>query len=264
MHFFDRRYLMADVIDYRIHGDDMQLVEIELDPGEGVRAEAGAMMYMGEGIEMQTGADGGLFAGFKRMLTGESFFITTFLYRGAAKGTVAFGAPYPGKIIPLDLASVGGTFICQKDSFLCAARGIDIDIAFTKKLGAGLFGGEGFILQRLSGDGMAFIHAGGAIIKKQLAPGETLRVDTGCIVGFEPQVGYDIGFVGGFRNALFGGEGLFVATLRGPGCVYLQSLPFSRLADRILAASRSHQRDEHKGVGGIGGGILGNLLQGDR
>lgn len=254
---------MADVIDYTIIGDDMQLVEIELDPGEGVRAEAGAMMYMEDGIQMQTSADGGLFKGFKRMLTGESFFITTFLHTGRGKAKVAFGAPYPGKIIPVDLSSAGGTMLCQKDGFLCAARGIDIDIAFTKKLGAGLFGGEGFILQRLSGDGMAFIHAGGTIVEKNLEIGQSLRVDTGCLVAFQPSVNYDIQFVGGFKNALFGGEGLFLATLRGPGKVYLQSLPFSRLADRIISATRS-SKDESRGVGGIGGGILGNILNGDR
>ena len=163
---------MADVIDYKIIGDDMQLVEIELDPGEGVRAEAGAMTYMEQGIEMQTGADGGLFKGFKRMLTGESFFITTFMYNGRGKGHVAFGAPYPGKIIPLEIGQLGGQFLCQKDAFLCAAKGVDIEIAFTKKIGAGLFGGEGFILQRLEGDGLAFVHAGGTIVKKELASGE--------------------------------------------------------------------------------------------
>lgn len=254
---------MADVIDYTIIGDDMQLVEIELDPGEGVRAEAGAMMYMEDGIQMQTSADGGIFKGFKRMFTGESFFITTFLHTGRGKAKVAFGAPYPGKIIPVDLSSAGGTMLCQKDGFLCAAKGIDIDIAFTKKLGAGLFGGEGFILQRLSGDGMAFIHAGGTIVEKNLEIGQSLRVDTGCLVAFQPSVNYDIQFVGGFKNALFGGEGLFLATLRGPGKVYLQSLPFSRLADRIISATRA-PKDESRGVGGIGGGILGNILNGDR
>jgi uncharacterized protein (TIGR00266 family) len=255
---------MADVIDYRIHGDDMQLVEVELDPGEGVRAEAGAMMYMGEGIEIQTTTGGGIFQGFKRMLTGESFFITTFLNNGRGKQTVAFAAPYPGKIIPLDLGQLGGEFLCQKDAFLCAARGIEIGVAFTKKIGAGLFGGEGFILQRLEGDGLAFIHAGGTIIRRDLARGETLRVDTGCLVAFSPQVTYDIQFIGGFRNALFGGEGLFLARLTGPGTVYLQSLPFSRLADRIFAAASFQQRDERKGVAGLGGDLLGGLLQGDR
>ncbi len=254
---------MADVIDYEILGDDMQLVEIELDPGEGVRAEAGAMMYMGDGIQMQTSAEGGLFGGFKRMMTGESFFITTFLHTGMGKSRVAFGAPYPGKIIPLDLKKLGGTMLCQKDGFLCAAKGIDIDIAFTKKLGAGLFGGEGFILQKLTGDGLAFIHAGGTIVEKSLELGQTLRVDTGCLVALQPQVKYDIQFIGGFKNALFGGEGLFLATLSGPGTVYLQSLPFSRLADRIRAAV-GRNREESRGAGGIGGGILGDLLGGDR
>jgi uncharacterized protein (TIGR00266 family) len=255
---------MADVIDYTIHGDDMQLVEIELDRGEGIRAEAGAMMYMEEGIEMQTSTGGGLFKGFKRMITGESFFITTFLYSGSGKGHVAFGAPYPGKIIPLDLETVGGTYLCQKDAFLCAANGIDIDIAFTKRLGAGFFGGEGFILQRLQGNGLAFLHAGGTIVKKDLGPGETLRVDTGCLVAFAPSVDYDIQFIGGFKNALFGGEGIFLAKLTGPGTVFLQSLPFSRLADRVFAASRFQQRGEQRGVSGIGGDLLGGLLGGDR
>lgn len=255
---------MADVVDYKIFGDDMQIVEVELDPGEGVRAEAGAMMYMEQHIEMQTSTGGGVFSGFTRMLTGESFFITTFLFNGRGKGHVAFGAPYPGKIIPLELDRLGGGFLCQKDAFLCAARGVDIEIAFTKKIGAGLFGGEGFILQRLTGSGMAFIHAGGTIIQKTLGPGEHLRVDTGCLVAFAPSVQYDIQFVGGFKNALFGGEGMFLATLSGPGTVYLQSLPFSRLADRIFAASRFRQRGEQKGVGGIGGDILGGLLGGDR
>jgi len=253
---------MADVIDHKIFGDDMQLVEIELDSGEGVRAEAGAMMYMEDGIEMQTSTGGGLFKGFKRMITGESFFITTFLYNGPGKGHVAFGAPYPGKIIPLDISQLGGRFLVQKDGFLCAAKGIEIEVAFTKKIGAGLFGGEGFILQRLEGDGMAFVHAGGTIVPKELAPGEHLRVDTGCLVAFAPSVNYDIQFVGGFKNALFGGEGIFLASLTGPGLVYLQSLPFSRLADRILAASRS-TKGESRGVAGIGGDILGGILGGD-
>jgi len=254
---------MADAIDFKVHGDDMQLVEVELDPGEGVRAEVGAMMFMEAGIEMQTSTSGGLFKGFKRMITGESFFITTFLNQAGGKRHVAFGAPYPGKIIPLDLSAMGGTFLCQKDGFLCAAKGIEIEVAFTRKIGAGLFGGEGFILQRLTGDGMAFIHAGGTIIQRNLLPGQTLRVDTGCLVALAPSVNYDIQFIGGFRNALFGGEGLFLATLTGPGLVYLQSLPFSRLADRVLAATRS-QVGEKKGVAGIGGDILGGLLQGDR
>lgn len=254
---------MADIIDFKIFGDDMQTVEIELDPGEGVRAETGAMLYMEDGIEMQTSTGGGLFSGFKRMVTGESFFITTFLYNGSGKGHVAFGAPYPGKIIPIELSRFGGQFLCQKDAFLCAAAGIDIEVAFTKKLGAGLFGGEGFILQRLSGDGLAFIHAGGTIIERRLGAGERLRVDTGCLVAFENSVGYDIQFIGGFKNALFGGEGLFLANLTGPGTVYLQSLPFSRLADRITAAARAGNRGEKKGLTGIGGNILGGLISGD-
>jgi uncharacterized protein (TIGR00266 family) len=255
---------MADIIDYEIHGDDMQAVEIELDPGEGVRAEAGAMMFMEQGIEMQTSTEGGLFKGFKRMITGESFFITTFLNNASKKEHVTFGAPYPGKIIPLELDKLGGEFLCQKDAFLCAARGVEIEVAFTKKLGAGIFGGEGFILQKLVGDGMAFVHAGGTIIKKELTRGETLRVDTGCLVAFAKSVDYDIQFIGGFKNALFGGEGLFLARLSGPGTVYLQSLPFSRLADRILAAARFQNKGENKGVAGLGGNILGGLLQGDR
>ncbi len=261
--------MAAHEIDYKIYGDDMQMVEIELDPNESVRAEAGAMMYMGQGIEMDTnlGSSGGglgkaLFGGLKRALMGESFFITNFTHTGSGKGHVAFAAPYPGKIIPLELDQLGGEFICQKDSFLCAAKGIDIDIAFTKKLGAGFFGGEGFILQRLKGDGRAFIHAGGTIIEKQLAPGESLRVDTGCLVGMTPGVDYDIQMLKGFKNALFGGEGLFLAVLRGPGLVYLQSLPFSRLADRMAAATFQN-KGESKGVAGLGGAVLGGLLSGD-
>lgn len=249
---------MTDVIDYKIFGDDMQIVEIELDPGEGVRAEAGAMMYMEQGIEMQTSTGGGMFKGFKRMLTGESFFITTFLNSARAKKSVAFGAPYPGRVVVLDLSRLGGQFICQKDSFLCAARGIEVDIAFTKKIGAGLFGGEGFILQRLQGNGLAFIHSGGALIEKNLQAGETIRVDTGCLAAFAPSVDYDIQFVGGFKNALFGGEGLFMATLTGPGLVYLQSLPLSRLADRIVAASRFNNAEQRGG--NIGGRILNDIL----
>jgi uncharacterized protein (TIGR00266 family) len=264
-----------DVVDYTIFGDDMQMVEIELDPGEAVRAEAGAMMYMSEGIEMETnmggdnrrgGGGGGLgqalFGGLKRVLAGESFFITNFTYNGSGpKGHVSFGAPYPGKIIPLELARYGGAFMCQKDAFLCAARGVEVEVAFTRRIGAGFFGGEGFILQRLEGDGRAFIHAGGAIVMRELEAGETLRVDTGCLVAFAPSVDYDIQFMGGFRNALFGGEGLFLAKLTGPGLVFLQSLPFSRLADRVFAAARSG-KGEQTGVGGSG--LLGGLISGDR
>jgi uncharacterized protein (TIGR00266 family) len=252
----------AHVIDYKIHGDDMQLVEVELDPGEGVRAEAGAMTFMEPGIQMETSTGGGLMKGLKRMVTGESFFITTFTNTGSGKQHVGFAAPYPGKIIPIDLSKVGNSFLCQKDSFLCAAQGVDINVAFTKKIGAGLFGGEGFILQRLDGDGLAFVHAGGTVIKKDLRAGETLRVDTGCLVAFHPTMKYDIQMVGGFKNMLFGGEGLFLATITGPGPVLLQSLPFSRLADRIQAAVGG-RRGESRGVGGVGGKVLGGLLSGD-
>ncbi len=244
----------AHEIDYQIFGSEMQIVEVELDPNEAVRAEVGTMMYMEEGIEMQTSTGGGIFSGLKRMLTGDSFFITSFLNRGQGKRRVAFAAPYPGKIIPLDLKALGGEFICQKDGFLCAAQGIDIDIAFTKKIGTGLFGGEGFILQRLTGDGWAFVHSGGTIIQRQLAAGETLRVDTGCLVAMAPSVDYDIQFVGGFKNVLFGGEGLFFAKLTGPGLVYLQSLPFSRLADRIMRASYGGKEEGGIGIGNIFGG----------
>jgi uncharacterized protein (TIGR00266 family) len=254
---------MADAIEYQIFGDDMQLVEVELDPGEAVRAEAGAMTYMEDGIEMQTSTGGGLFKGLTRMVTGESFFITSFVNGGQGKRRVAFAAPYPGKIIPLHLDQLGGTFLCQKDSFLCAAQGIEIEVAFTKNFGAGLFGGEGFILQRLRGDGVALVHAGGTIIRKELQPGESLRVDTGCLVAFAPSVKYDIQTVGGFKNALFGGEGIFLARMTGPGLVFLQSLPFSRLADRIMAGARQ-QRGEKSGVAGLGKNVLGGLLGGDR
>lgn len=254
---------MADVIDYKIYGDDMQLVEVELDPGESVRAEAGAMMYMEEGIEMQTGTGGGLFKGLKRMVTGESFFITSFSNGGSGKKHVGFAAPYPGKIVPLDLAQMGGKFLCQKDAFLCAAAGVEIEVAFTKRLGAGFFGGEGFILQRLEGDGMAFVHAGGTIMKRELQAGETLRLDTGCLAAFSTSVEYDIQLAGGFKNMLFGGEGIFLATLKGPGVVYLQTLPFSRLAGRIMAAASRPNKGEQRGVDGIGGAILKGLISGD-
>lgn len=225
------------------------------------------MLYMTDGIVMQTamatdknkGFFGNLIKAAGRMMTGESFFVTTFGNEGRQRADVTFAAPYPGKILPVDLAKHGGELICQKDSFLCAARGTDVKIAFQKKLGAGLFGGEGFILQRLTGDGLAFVHAGGSVFPMDLAPGQTLRVDTGCIVAFEPTVDYDIQMVGGFKNALFGGEGLFLATLKGPGKCYLQTLPFSRLADRIVAASRAGG-----GAGRDEGSVLGGLLMGNR
>lgn len=234
----------ADDIDYEIFGDDMQFVEVELDPGEVVIAEAGGMMYMSQGIEMQTvfgdpsknqGFMGKLFDAGKRMITGESLFLTTFGAMGQNKEHVAFAAPYPGKIIPMQLQDLGGEIICQKDAFLCAARGVHVGIAFQKKILAGLFGGEGFILQRLTGDGLAFIHAGGTIHRRELQSGETLRLDTGCLVAFQPSVSYDIQMTRGIKNAIFGGEGLFLATLEGPGTVWMQSLPFTRLAGRILA-----------------------------
>lgn len=236
----------SDVVDYEIYGDDMQFVEITLDPGEMVVAEAGGMMYMTNGIEMQTvfgdpsknqsqSFMGKLFEAGKRMITGESLFLTTFAAGGAKREQVAFAAPYPGKIIPMHVGELGGEIICQKDAFLCAARGVQIGIAFQKRIMTGLFGGEGFILQRLTGDGLAFAHAGGSIQRRELANGETLRVDTGCLVAMQPSVHYDIETVGGIKNAIFGGEGLFLATLRGPGTVWVQSLPFTRLAGRILA-----------------------------
>ncbi len=257
-------------IDYKIHGDDLQFVEVELDPNEAALAEAGGMMFMEDGIEMQTifgdgsqqntGLLGSLLGAGKRLLTGESLFMTVYHNRSVAKRRVAFGAPYPGKIVPLHLAEIGGTIIAQKDSFLCAAKGVSVDIAFNKKIGAGLFGGEGFIMQRLSGDGWCFMHAGGTVVERALAPGEMLRVDTGCIVGFQPSVAFDVQFVGGIKSALFGGEGLFFATLQGPGRVWLQSLPFSRLADRMFAASAKGRgrREEGSVLGG-----LGRMLDGD-
>lgn len=258
-------------IDYAIHGDDMQFVEVELDPQEAMVAEAGGMMYMEDGIEMQTifgdgraqqtGFLGKLLGAGQRLLTGESLFMTVFQNQSGTKRKMAFGAPYPGKIVPLHLAEIGGQVICQKDSFLCAAKGVSVGIALQRKLGVGLFGGEGFIMQRLEGDGWTFIHAGGTLMARDLAPGERLRVDTGCVVAYTRTVSFDIQFVGGIKTALFGGEGVFFATLTGPGRVWLQSLPLSRLADRIYAAA------PQTGGGGRGEGSilgpLGNLLDGD-
>jgi uncharacterized protein (TIGR00266 family) len=254
---------MADVIEYRLYGEELQLVEVTLDPGEGVQAEAGTMAYMEDGIKMETTTGGGLLQGLKRVFTGESFFITMFHNEASQPRRVAFAAPYPGKIIPFDLDVFQGEVLCQKDSFLAAAKGTQIEVAFTKKLGAGLFGGEGFILQRLQGDGMVFVHAGGTVIEKELEAGQTLRVDTGCIVAFATTVDYDIQFVGGFKNALFGGEGLFLATLTGPGKVYLQSLPFARLVDRIKRGiTVTAGGDEKRGVAGLGGDILKGIISG--
>lgn len=236
---------MADQIEYEIHGDDLQIVEVELDPGEAARGEIGAMMYMDAGIEMQTSTGGGVFKGLKRMFTGESFFISTFLNTSDRVQKVAFAATYPGKVIPIDLKEEGGSFLCQKDAFLAAASGIEIEVAFTKRFGSGLFGGEGFILQRLTGKGLAFMHSGGTSVERKLQAGEKLMVDTGCLVGLSENVDYDIKFVGGFKNALFGGEGLFLAEVTGPGRVYLQSLPFSRLVDRIVAAADFRTHDQN-------------------
>ncbi len=258
-------------VDFKIFGDDMQFVEVELDPGEATVAEAGGMMYMDDQIEMETifgdgsqtksGLLGALVGAGKRVLTGESLFMTIFVNQGQSKRRVAFGAPYPGKIVPIHLSEIGGVFIAQKDSFLAAAKGVSIGIAFQRRLGAGLFGGEGFIMQRLEGDGWAFIHAGGTLYERDLEAGETVRVDTGCIVGFQASVDYDIQYVGKIKSALFGGEGLFFATLHGPGKIFLQSLPLSRLANRIVAAVPG-LGGRSKGEGSILGGI-GRVLDGD-
>ncbi len=260
-----------DIVDYEIYGDDMQYVEVELDPGEAAIGEAGAMMMMQDGIGMDTvfgdgsSQQGGLFGKLlgagKRLVTGESLFTTIFHNESTGKRRVAFAAPYPGKIIPVHLGELGGTLICQKDSFLCAARGVSLGIAFQRRLGAGLFGGEGFIMQRLDGDGLVFVHAGGTLMARDLAPGERLRVDTGCVVALQQSVDFDIQYVGKLKSALFSGEGLFFATLTGPGRVWLQSLPISRLANRIIAmapAAGGRSRGEGSLLGGLGG-----LLDGD-
>ncbi len=258
-------------VDYKIYGDDMQFVEVELDPDEAAIAEAGGMMYMDDGIEMETlfgdgsentgGLLGKLVGAGKRILTGESLFMTVFANQGQRKRSVAFGAPYPGKIVPIRLGDVGGSLTAQKDAFLCAAKGVSIGIAFQKKIGAGLFGGEGFVMQKLDGDGVVFLHAGGTLLERTLAAGESIRVDTGCIAAFQPSVSYDVKFVGGIKSALFGGEGLFFATLKGPGRVWIQSLPFSRLADRIYAAA-PQTGGKSRGEGSVLGG-LGRILDGD-
>lgn len=268
------RMKRADEVEFTIHGGDMQFVEIMLDPRETVVAEAGGMMYMDNAIQMDTifgdgsgrdegkGMMGKLLSAGKRVVTGESLFMTTFTNSGSTKKSLAFAAPYPGQIIPFDLTDVGSTLICQKDAFLCAAKGISVGIAFQKKIGVGLFGGEGFIMQKLEGDGLAFMHAGGAIIKKELAAGETLRLDTGCLVAMTKTVNYDVQFSGDVKTALFGGEGLVLATLTGPGTVWLQSLPFSRMADRIISSSRMGGKNKEEGslLGNIG---IGNLLSND-
>ena len=258
----------AHEIDYRLYGEEMQYVEIELDPQEGVVAEAGSFMMMDDGIKMETifgdgstkneGFLGSILGAGKRILTGESLFMTVFYNNVVGKRKVSFASPYPGKIIPINLTEFGGKFICQKDAFLCAAKGVSIGIEFSKRLGRGLFGGEGFIMEKLEGDGMAFVHAGGTMAKKVLQAGEILRVDTGCIIGFTQHVDYDIEFIGGIKNSIFGGEGLFFATLTGPGEVWLQTLPISRLASRILSYGSGARKEEGSILGG-----LGNLLDGD-
>lgn len=256
-------------IDYKIFGEELQYVEVELDPGETAIAEPGAFMMMDDGISMETifgdGSQqrdnsvlGKLFSAGKRLLVGENLFMTAFTNTGSGKKHISFAAPYTGKIVALDLLQLGGKIICQKDAFLCAAKGVSVGIEFQKRLGTGLFGGEGFIMEKLEGDGMAFLHAGGYVQQKELAPGEMLKIDTGCIVGFTSTIDYDIQFIGGIKNTLFGGEGLFFATLRGPGKVWIQSLPISRLAGRILSYATTNRKEEGSILGG-----LGNLLDGD-
>ena len=271
--------MAMDVVDYEIKGSEMQFVEVELDPGEAAVGEAGSLFYMDAGIAMDTvfgdgsggGGGGGSFFGKllgagKRLVTGESLFTTVYTNQATLKQRVAFAAPYPGKILPMDLRQLGGLLICQKDAFLCAARGVSLGIHFQQKLSVGFFGGEGFIMQKLEGDGLAFVHAGGSIVKRELAPGQTLMVDTGCLVAYTPSVGFEIQYVGKIKTAMFGGEGLFLAKLTGPGPVWLQSLPFSRLASRIFAAApqRGGSKEEGSVLGGFaGGGLLGGLLGGD-
>jgi len=265
--------MSMDVVDFDIRGAEMQFVEVELDPGEAAIGEAGSMMFMDTGIEMDTvfgdgskqqgGLFGKLLGAGKRLITGESLFTTIYTNQGTGKRRVAFAAPYPGKILPMNLAELGGTLMCQKDAFLCAARGVSLGIAFQKRLGAGFFGGEGFILQKLEGDGLAFVHAGGTVVRRELKAGESLLIDTGCVVAFTSGVDFDIQYVGKIKTALFGGEGIFLAKVTGPGQVWLQSLPFSRLASRIFAAAPQNGgggREESSLLGGLAGGSAGGLL----
>lgn len=265
-----------DVVDFEIKGSEMQLVEVELDPAEAAVGEAGSMMYMDAGIGMDTvfgdgsKTQGGLFGKLlgagKRLITGESLFTTVYTNHSTQKQKVAFAAPYPGKILPMDLSQLGGTLICQKDAFLCAARGVSLGIYLQQKLSVGFFGGEGFIMQKLDGDGLAFIHAGGTVLRRELQPGQTLLIDTGCVVAFTTGISFEIQYVGKIKTALFGGEGLFFAKVTGPGTVWLQSLPFSRLASRVFAAApqRGGSREEGSLLGGFGaGGLLGGVLGGD-
>jgi uncharacterized protein (TIGR00266 family) len=270
--------MAMDVVDFEIKGSEMQFVEVELDPGEAAVGEAGSMMFMDAGITMDTvfgdgrqdGGGGGLFGKLlgagKRLVTGESLFTTVYTNGARAKQRVAFAAPYPGKILPMDLRQFGGMLICQKDAFLCAARGVSLGIYFQRKLSVGFFGGEGFIMQKLEGDGLAFVHAGGTVLKRELQAGQTLFVDTGCLVAMTAGVNFEIQYVGKIKTALFGGEGLFFAKVTGPGTVWLQSLPFSRLASRVFAAApqRGGAREEGSVLGGlVGGGVLGGILSGD-
>ena len=269
--------MAMDVVDYEIKGAEMQFVEVELDPGEAAIGEAGSMMFMDAGVQMDTvfgdgsqqqsgGLFGKLLGAGKRLITGESLFTTIYTNQGSGKKRVAFAAPYPGKILAMDLSKLGGTLICQKDAFLCAARGVSLGIAIQQKLGVGFFGGEGFIMQKLEGDGLAFVHAGGTVVKRELQAGQTLLIDTGCVVAMTPNVNFEIQYVGKIKTALFGGEGLFFAKVTGPGTVWLQSLPFSRLASRIFAAApqRGGSREEGSVLGGFGaGGLLGGVLGGD-
>jgi len=265
-----------DVVDYEIKGSEMQFVEVELDPGEAAVGEAGSMMFMdagigmdtvfGDGSQNQSGLFGKLLGAGKRLITGESLFTTVYTNQGAGKLRVAFAAPYPGKILPMDLRQLGGMLICQKDAFLCAAKGVSLGIHFQQKISTGFFGGEGFIMQKLEGDGLAFVHAGGTVVRRELKPGQVLFVDTGCLVAYTPSVNFEIQYVGKIKTALFGGEGLFFAKVTGPGTVWLQSLPFSRLASRVFAAApqRGGSREEGSVLGGFGaGGLLGGILGGD-
>jgi len=263
--------MAMDVVEYEIRGSEMQFVEVELDPGEAAVGEAGSMMFMDAGIAMDTvfgdgsgGGGGGLFGKLlsagKRLVTGESLFTTVYTNQASTKLRVAFAAPYPGKIVPMNLRELGGTLICQKDAFLCAARGVALGIAFQQKLSVGFFGGEGFVMQKLDGDGLAFVHAGGTVVRRELKAGQSLMVDTGCVVAYTPSVNFEIQYVGKIKTALFGGEGLFLARLTGPGTLWLQSLPFSRLASRVFAAAPQHggSREEGSVLGGLaGGGLLG-------
>ena len=268
--------MAMDAVDYEIKGSEIQYVEVELDPGEAAVGEAGSLFYMDAGIGMDTvfgdgssqtgGFFGKLLGAGKRLVTGESLFTTVYSNTTGIKQRVAFGAPYPGKILPMDLRQLGGVLICQRDAFLCAARGVSLGIALQQKLSTGFFGGEGFIMQKLEGDGLAFVHAGGTVLKRELQPGQTLMVDTGCVVAFTPSVNFEIQYVGKIKTALFGGEGLFFARLSGPGTIWLQSLPFSRLASRVFAAApqRGGSREQGSVLGGLAGvGLLGGILGGD-